>query len=148
MIYRTLWKMGYHLRRCSFCNRRRIYKRVDPSRPHPDDLTAEELTESFNRRIARTLRNENMAKGKTGVKMGSNPTEEAIEPQQQTAPASHTISVAVADDDEEDYRICTRCGGGVYRRSRRTWLERMMKRPRMARCMKCNHRFPYPRHRD
>ena len=48
----TLWNMGYHLRRCSFCNRWRLFKRRDRNRPHPDDMTAEELTEDFNRKIA------------------------------------------------------------------------------------------------
>ena len=38
-IHDKLWNMGYHLRRCSFCNRWRLFKRADPNRPHPDDMT-------------------------------------------------------------------------------------------------------------
>ena len=47
--------MGYHLRRCSYCNRPRLFKRADPNRPHPDDMTREELQERFNRKIAESL---------------------------------------------------------------------------------------------
>jgi uncharacterized protein with PIN domain len=41
-------------------------------------------------------------------------------------------------------RRCPACGSPVYRRSRRTILERILLRSRMARCKKCHKRFPYP----
>ena len=53
--------MGYHLRRCSYCNRYRLFKRMDRNQPHPDDLTAEELRESFNRKIEATRRKDSTA---------------------------------------------------------------------------------------
>jgi len=39
---------------------------------------------------------------------------------------------------------CPRCGSRVYRRSRRRWLERLLRRPPMARCKTCRRRFPLP----
>lgn len=39
---------------------------------------------------------------------------------------------------------CPKCTSTSYRASRRRWYERLMKRPRMARCSNCLHRFPYP----
>ncbi len=56
LIYKFLWSMGYHLRRCSFCYHWRLQPRGDRNRPHPNDLSAEELTEHFNRSIAASLR--------------------------------------------------------------------------------------------
>jgi hypothetical protein len=44
-------------------------------------------------------------------------------------------------------RGCPACGSTEYRRSHRTTLERMLRRPKMARCRKCRHRFPYPNSR-
>jgi transcription elongation factor Elf1 len=40
---------------------------------------------------------------------------------------------------------CPACGSTSYRRSRRTTLERILLRPRMARCRNCRKRFPYPK---
>jgi hypothetical protein len=40
---------------------------------------------------------------------------------------------------------CPACGSIVFRRSRRTILERILFRPRMARCRNCSKRFPYPK---
>jgi hypothetical protein len=42
-------------------------------------------------------------------------------------------------------RRCPACGSTDYRRSRRTTLERVLLRPKMARCRKCRTRFPYPK---
>ena len=39
---------------------------------------------------------------------------------------------------------CPACGSASYRRSHRTALERLLSRPRMARCQQCRTRFPYP----
>jgi uncharacterized Zn finger protein len=39
---------------------------------------------------------------------------------------------------------CPFCGSPAYRRSRRTTLERLFLRPKMARCRHCRKRFPYP----
>jgi hypothetical protein len=138
--------MGCHLRRCSFCNRWRMYRRADRTRPHPDDLTTEELTENFNRHIARTLEKQAAVSEPAGGKMDLNSGEELR--RHRTEPHAAAIGLAEADDGVEDYHLCTKCGSTLYHRSRRRWFERLLKRPKMARCMKCNHRFPYPRGRD
>ena len=137
-IYNKLWDMGYHLRRCSFCERLRIFKRSRNQR-HPDDWTAEELTAHFNRKIAE-------AKGKLPVvvkgyaeTMNPNSTEKPGE----RGAGRNAVAVDVAEETD-DYRLCPRCGSTIYRRSRRRWWEKLIGRPRMARCLKCNHRFPYP----
>jgi len=142
LTYSAFWKMGYHLRRCSFCNRRRLFKRVGGGRPHPDDMTREELQEHYDRKTA-----------EVGGRMATDPVtadratafpaaEEAVAP-----PASHSVtSVSVAEPTEEvdEYDCCPRCGSSLFRRSRRTLFERLLKRRRMARCIRCDHRFPYP----
>ena len=142
LIYQTFWRMGYHLRRCSFCNRRRLIPRGDRNRPHPNDLTAEELTESFNRKIAAAKRRDAAASKGTGGIMASHSSEESHG--NEAPPRTISIGVADATDEVEDYRLCPKCGSTLYRRSRRRWWERLIKRPRMARCMKCDRRFPYP----
>jgi len=140
-IYGMFWKMGYHLRRCSYCNRWRLISRGDRNRPHPNDLTAEELTESFNRKIAAAKRRDAEA-SKTS---GGTPASSSEELRGNEA-SPRTISIGVADvtNEVEGYRLCPKCGSTLYRRSRRRWWERLIKRPRMARCRKCDHRFPYP----
>jgi hypothetical protein len=151
-IYNTLWKMGYHLRRCSFCNRRRLVPRGDRNRPHPNDLTAEELTEHFNRRIASSLRREGADSGvivrhMTADSAPPSPvpatTPKAVPPGPSAPPKASAVGVAEVEV-KDDYGLCPNCGNSKYRRSRRRWYERWLNRARMARCLKCTHRFPYP----
>ena len=142
-IHDTLWNMGYHLRRCSFCNRRRLFKRADPTRPHPDDMTVEELQERFNRKIAQTTGKVAVASATPGGNMVSDSSEKLHGHGAQASESS--IGVAEATDDFEEYQLCPKCGSTNYHRSHRRWWERWLKRPKMARCMKCGHRFPYPR---
>jgi hypothetical protein len=160
-IHDTLWNLGYHLRRCSFCDRKRLFKRMDPNRPHPDDLTVEELRESFNRKIAESRRkDEEAARAGASASGVSSPDQahafesaasessigvaEATEVPESPEPAESTNTPEWLEENP-DYQICPKCGGSVYRRSHRRWYERLLKRPKMARCMKCKHRFPYPR---
>jgi hypothetical protein len=142
-IHDTLWNMGYHLRVCSFCNRWRVFKRLDPSQPHPDDMTTEQLREIFNQKIAESLRKDSGEPEPSEGNMAVEPAEES--PDIEIQPTESSIGVAEAPVEDEEYGYCPKCGGMNYRRSRRRWWERMMNRPRMARCMKCAHRFPYPR---
>ena len=139
-LYTRLWNIGYHLRRCSFCNRKRIFKRHDRNRPHPDDLTAEELTEHFNRKIAES-------KGRTLVVVKEQNMASSAEESHGLGSQQQRSSVSVAEPTEEidDYRLCPECGSTAYHRSHRRWYEKLLKSPRMARCGKCDHRFPYPR---
>lgn len=141
-VHDKLWNFGYHLRRCSFCNRWRVFKRADPNRPHPDDLTVEELQESFNRRIARSLGEEDATAEGRGGNMDSDSSKEPSE--METQDSTSSVGVEVTTDEVEDYQLCPKCGSTLYHRSRRRWYERLLKRPRMARCLKCDHRFPYP----
>ena len=50
---------------------------------------------------------------------------------------------AAGSSNQESGR-CPYCGSGNYRRSRRTAAERLLFRPKMARCSHCRKRFPFP----
>jgi len=50
---------------------------------------------------------------------------------------------AAGSSNQETGR-CPFCGSGNYRRSRRTAAERLLFRPKMARCSHCRKRFPFP----
>lgn len=141
-VYAALWKMGYHLRRCSFCNRKRMFERPDPTRPHPDNLTMEDLQRSFDRKIAQSLGKPVGVSTVHRASVSSDFTEDGDRHSGHTGTSSN--SVAVATNDVVENRVCPNCGSSRYRRSRRRWYEKVLKRPRMARCKKCDHRFPYP----
>jgi len=49
------------------------------------------------------------------------------------------------DFDPDGFSGCPRCGAKQFERTHRTWLERKLKRPFMARCVACSRRFPFPR---
>lgn len=141
-IHDMLWNRGYHLRRCSFCNRWRLFKRADPNERHPDDMTREELEEQFQRKIAQAS-GETPATLKTpGGNMDSGP----LQPSGEHRPEASTSSIGLAEapDEVDHYHLCPKCGSTIYRRSHRRWHERLLKRPKMARCMQCDQRFPYP----
>jgi hypothetical protein len=145
LMYNTLWTMGYHLRRCSFCGRRRLFKRVSRSTPHPDDMTYQQLQEDYDRKISAVSRwvptQPAAPAPEIGVGFAHAPVERgALE-------AATSVGVAEADDMVDDHGCCPDCGSTFYRRSRRRFFERLMRRPPMARCLRCGHRFPHPRHR-
>jgi hypothetical protein len=50
-----------------------------------------------------------------------------------------------ADSSKRELSRCPACGSTSYRRSRRTTLEHLLFRPKMARCKDCRRRFPYPK---
>ena len=50
-----------------------------------------------------------------------------------------------ADFDPDGFSGCPRCAGRQFERTHRTWLERKLNRPLMARCLSCSRRFPFPR---
>jgi hypothetical protein len=145
LMYNTLWTMGYHLRRCSFCGRRRLFKRAHREGSHPHDMTHEQLQEHYNRKIAEVSRRgptepetlaPQMARGFAQTSIGRRTPETAT-----------SVSVVEAHSEVEDYGCCPECGSTIYRRSRRRFFERLLKRPKMARCLRCDHRFPHPGHR-
>jgi hypothetical protein len=133
--------MGYHLRRCAYCKRKRLFKRAKGQR-HPNEMTAEELREMFDRKIAKSRAKESAAPKTQGGEMEPNSSEESNQSREQASAPS--IGEGEASQEVEDYRLCPKCGSILYRRSRRRWWERLMGRPRMARCLRCDHRFPYP----
>jgi hypothetical protein len=51
----------------------------------------------------------------------------------------------MADFDPDGFSGCPRCGRKQFERTHRTWLERKLNRPLMARCTACSRRFPFPR---
>jgi hypothetical protein len=142
-IYHRLWGMGYHLRRCSFCNRTRLLKRGERSSCRPDNMTAEELTQEFNRKIEEAKAKAQFASHRTGDKMGSKAS--GGPPGVTNQPSESTVGPADSAAETRETGLCPKCGSTVFRRSRRRWYEKIMKRPRMARCLKCGRRFPYPR---
>ena len=142
-IYDTVQLFGYHLRRCSSCNRWRLFKSGDPPRRRPEEMTVEELRERFNQQIAATSRKPSAAPEAPGGEMASDSSEKSGGPG--TQPSRSSIRRVEATYEGDDYRFCPKCGSSHYHRSRRRWYERLVRRRRMARCMKCNHRFPYPR---
>lgn len=142
-IHDMLWNRGYHLRRCSFCNRWRLFRRADPTQRHPDDMTREELQEYFDQQIAKSLGKISPAPSATPeANMTSDSTEQPREFQAEEN--SSSIGLAEKTEEIEDYRLCPKCGSPIFRRSHRRWYEKLMGRRKMARCMKCDHRFPYP----
>jgi len=222
-IYNACWRMGYHLRRCSYCNRWRIFKRLDRGRPHPNDMGPEDLARSFQRHVlqasgqtaaiaarygtgAAGMLDEvlvpqdasapvvaqdgaSVATGAledspvpiapptpapTGARFGASVATETLghtlvavtppvpvpiaihfgasvgsgksddAPAPVVPPASPPATPVQAVDEMEERGYCPKCGSITYRRSRRRWYERMIRRERMARCLKCRHRFPYP----
>ena len=142
MIYNLLWRIGYTLRRCSFCRRRRILKRSNPNRPHPEDVTYEELEVRFNRKIAKSLGRKPQASEIPQSNTATDSPPGSKGPETKSVSASGDLAGAIAKTDISD--CCPHCGNADYRASRRRWFERLMKRPKMARCTNCRHRFPYP----
>jgi hypothetical protein len=106
-------------------------------------MSAEELQEQFNQKIAESLEKERVASETSEGTMASHSPEESSRPVPE--PSRPSIGVAVAPEEDEEYGFCPKCMSTAYRRTRRRWYEKwLLKRPRMARCLKCNHRFPYP----
>ncbi len=141
-VYDTLGMFGFRLRRCSACNRWRVFKRRGLNERRPDEMTVEELRERFNQEVAKTIKKPAMT--------SENPAKNTAMEEKPAAPVSlpparSARRKAESGDESDDYHMCPRCGSSNYHRSRRRWYERLVGRRRMARCMKCNHRFPYPR---
>jgi hypothetical protein len=123
-IYKLAWVFGYRLRQCSRCRKRRFIRRQDDKSPDSLKLGEEAATAAHfteEREAAKTAE-ENL--GPVGTK-----------------------PVPAADSSDRGLRCCPECGSTKYHRTKRTTLEHLLLRPRMARCEMCRARFPYPRHR-
>ena len=117
-MYKLAWAVGYRLCRCSRCRLPRfVRKRQDES---PNSLQ---------------LREEAAA--------GRHSAEETREIAEETFAPKVTKQVASADSSNRGSGCCPVCGGTQCHRSQRTPLERILLRPRMARCENCGSRFPY-----
>jgi transcription elongation factor Elf1/ribosomal protein L37AE/L43A len=84
------------------------------------------------------------------VETVSRPTEERSAPEmvEESSQLEATPQVKVADYSDHGLRRCPYCGSSKYHRTKRTILDRILLRPAMAHCEKCETRFPYPRHHD
>jgi len=104
-------------------------------------MTMEELQESFNRKIAKTKGTPFEGSDTPGGEAPIDSPKEAPELDSRVEASSDEVA-EVATDVEDGY-CCPKCGSTLFRRSRRRWYERLIRRPKMARCLKCDHRFPY-----
>jgi len=122
-MYKLVWTVGYRLQRCSRCRLPRFIRRHRDESPDSLQLGEEAAAGPHftDKGRAREMAKEN-----------SEPTEN---------------QVTSADSSNRGWGRCPACGSTAYHhRSRRTTLERILLRPRMARCEKCGSRFPYPKH--
>ncbi len=135
-VYSVCWRMGYHLRRCSYCNRPRLIPRGQGR--HPTDMTWEELEDNFRHQIAATS-------GRLPARTPPDWDALAI-PESLRVPVTSVPHAALAEEtaDTAEYPRCPRCDSTAVRRSRRRWYERLLKFPPMARCRKCRTRFRHP----
>ena len=67
---------------------------------------------------------------------------------EESTKAEVTKPVKDADSSNGELPSCPSCGSTRYHRTHRSRFERFLSRPPMARCDKCNSRFPYPRHHE
>jgi hypothetical protein len=119
-MYRLVWAVGYRLCRCSRCRLPRFVRKHQHESPNS-------LQSSEKAAAGPHFDEERMSSRIAG---------EAFAPKV-------TKQVASADSSNRGSGCCPVCGGSQYHRSRRTTLERILLRPRMARCENCGSRFPY-----
>jgi hypothetical protein len=120
VMYKLVWAFGYRLQQCSRCRRSRFIPRQRGKSTNSSQLGKEPANApgfAEERRVLRT-------------------TEQGPEPRKDP--------VTAADSSDRELHRCPACGSTEYHRTRRTTLERMLRRPRMAHCESCGFRFPYP----
>ena len=123
-MYKIVWMVGYRLRRCSRCRLPRFIRRhLDES---PDSLR---------------LGEEAVAPHSTEGRRSSKIAQENFQ-------GKVTQQATGADSSNREWGCCPACGSTAYHRSRRTTLERILLRPRMARCERCRKRFPHPEYAE
>jgi hypothetical protein len=120
-MYKLVWAFGYRLHECARCRRPRFIPRHDGKSPYSSQLGKEPVSAPpfVEERVALRTAEEN--------------------PESKV-----TKQVTAADSSERGLRRCPDCGSTKYHRTKRTTLEHLLLRPRMARCEKCGLRFPYP----
>jgi hypothetical protein len=69
-------------------------------------------------------------------------------PAASNGPAIKSVDIsgdlAEATTETDVSNCCPKCRDTYYQATPRRWYERLMKRPQMARCFNCQHRFPLP----
>jgi len=123
--YKLVWAFGYRLHRCAGCRGPRFIPRHDGKSPRSLELGKEAATVAH------------VAEERGALKTA----EEKLAPKV-------TKQVTAADSSNRGLRCCPVCGSTQYHRTKRTTLEHLLLRRRMARCENCGLRFPYHRHRD
>ncbi len=116
---------GYELRQCARCRCLRLLKRRAAPRQHRPPLNDAPVTGTAG-----------------GTEEGA--TRDTFNPVLDNAAGGETSQGEPNPDEPHGVASCPRCGSRRYRRSRRRWLERVMRRPAMARCKACHFRFPLP----
>jgi len=124
-VYKIAWALGYRLRQCSRCRKLRLIRRQDDKSPDSSKLRED------------TAAVAQIGEEKGAAKTAKENTQPKVAPQ-----------VTPADSSRRGMRCCPDCGSTKYHRTKRTALEHLLLRPRMARCELCRSRFPYPKHRD
>jgi len=125
LMYKLVWAFGYRLHECARCRAPRLIPRHNGKPPYSSQLGKGPVSAPPFAEERGALRT----------------AEENLEPKV-------TKQVTAADSSERGLRRCPACGSTAYHRTHRTTLERILSRPRMARCERCGVRFPYPGHRD
>ena len=124
-MYKLVWVLGYRLQQCARCRAPRFIPRHDGKSPDSSQLGKEAVSAPPLAEERGALRT----------------AEESPEPKV-------TKQVTAADSSERGLRRCPVCGSTQYHRTKRTTLERILSRPKVAHCENCGLRFPYPGHRD
>jgi transcription elongation factor Elf1 len=120
-MYKLVYVFGYRLHECARCRRPRFLPRHDGKSPDSSQLGKEPVS-------ALPLAEERGA---------LRTAEESPEPKV-------TKQVTAADSSDRGLRRCPVCGSTQYHRAKRTTLERLLSRPKVAHCENCGLRFPYP----
>ena len=121
-IYKLVWAFGYRLYRCSRCRAPRFIPRH-----HGKSLDSSQL-------------------GKEAANAPGFAEERGALRTVEAHPEGKKDQVTAADSSDRGLRRCPACGSTQYHRTKRTTLERMLRRPKMANCESCGLRFPYPGH--
>ena len=138
--YNLCRKFGYHLRRCANCHRRRLLKHRT-NHHHSNEPEMEELSQDYSRQLERAsprpLATNEISDGNPASDMNNKSGLPSAVP---SLPPEGNVE---SPKRVGNYYMCPTCGSTDCHRSRRRWWERLIKRPPMARCHRCNHRFPY-----
>jgi transcription elongation factor Elf1 len=123
LMYKLVWAFGYRLHECAQCGAPRFLPRHDGESPDSSRLGKE------------PVRAPPFAEERGALRTA----EESPEPKV-------TTQVTAADSSDRGLRRCPVCGSTEYHRTKRTTLERILSRSKVAHCEKCGLRFPYPGH--